>query len=578
MASLRARLLLMAACLLAGPVPQAARAQSYAIDPAEDLSVETVTVTIVNPSPDEALNSRITDAVRQSLALFPGARFSADRADFAIAAARRNPAIANIAYDLTPGVRAGVDVAVAVTLSDSTHPALGRGWLITGEAQDFPVLYDRNGTLLRFKLEALSMAYGNVNAWYGQPDPMLAGNPLVQGTPAGAGPSAWGEGYLHYGLYGMTPLAPDLYLYGGLSAITSASSGQELFTDWTRSYTGVEDAYVGLVGGTTSAAGDRLVYNLSVGRQRFELANAFLISNTAQNGWNRAALQSNARWASDLLVLGQLVWNDTKLEAFYVDPNELSILETDTRIAGINIEKDMASGWMLGASWLTVPQSTQTYFGPTGTVVGTRDGLDLVDLRFTWSPTAPNVPGPYFGGEIARQTNRNFDMDATAAYGEIGYSFADSPWSPAISYRLARFSGDDPDTPAYERWDPLLSGGNGDQWVQGINHFKVVQDSNVIAHRLQARLSVTPRLELVPQLWAFYADSLNNIGGNPALTYLQDDEYGFEANITAKWFISRNLYVHGDIAWTRPGKAVQDALDNQAEDWVSAMVFVRYAF
>lgn len=578
MASLRARLLLMAACLLAGPVPQAARAQSYAIDPAEDLSVETVTVTIVNPSPDEAMNSRITDAVRQSLALFPGARFSADRADFAIAAARRNPAIANIAYDLTPGVRAGVDVAVAVTLSDSTHPALGRGWLITGEAQDFPVLYDRNGTLLRFKLEALSMAYGNVNAWYGQPDPMLAGNPLVQGTPAGAGPSAWGEGYLHYGLYGMTPLAPDLYLYGGLSAITSASSGQELFTDWTRSYTGVEDAYVGLVGGTTSAAGDRLVYNLSVGRQRFELANAFLISNTAQNGWNRAALQSNARWASDLLVLGQLVWNDTKLEAFYVDPNELSILETDTRIAGINIEKDMASGWMLGASWLTVPQSTQTYFGPTGTVVGTRDGLDLVDLRFTWSPTAPNVPGPYFGGEIARQTNRNFDMDATAAYGEIGYSFADSPWSPAISYRLASFSGDDPDTPAYERWDPLLSGGNGEQWVQGINHFKVVQDSNVIAHRLQARLSVTPRLELVPQLWAFYAASLNNIGGNPALTYLQDDEYGFEANITAKWFISRNLYVHGDIAWTRPGKAVQDALDNQAEDWVSAMVFVRYAF
>lgn len=186
MASLRARLLLMAACLLAGPVPQAARAQSYAIDPAEDLSVETVTVTIVNPSPDEALNSRITDAVRQSLALFPGARFSADRADFAIAAARRNPAIANIAYDLTPGVRAGVDVAVAVTLSDSTHPALGRGWLITGEAQDFPVLYDRNGTLLRFKLEALSMAYGNVNAWYGQPDPMLAGNPLVQGQAPGA--------------------------------------------------------------------------------------------------------------------------------------------------------------------------------------------------------------------------------------------------------------------------------------------------------------------------------------------------------------------------------------------------------
>lgn len=169
-------------------------------------------------------------------------------------------------------------------------------------------------------------------------------------------------------------------------------------------------------------------------------------------------------------------------------------------------------------------------------------------------------------------------MDARAGYAGVGYAFAEAKWTPAVSYRLSYFSGDDPSTSTYERWDPLLSGGNGEQWVQGANHFKVVQDSNVIAHRLQARLRVAPRIEVVPHLWAFYADSKNNIGGNPALTFLSDDEYGYEANVTVKWFASRNVYVHGRIAYTVPGQAVRYALDGTEKDWLSAMLFVRYAF
>ncbi len=553
-------------------------AQTYSIDPMEDLPVETVTVTITNPSSDAAFNQRVEDAVRKSLALFPGATFSAERAAFAIGKARRNADIADIQYALSPGLRAGLNVAVAVTLADAAHPQRGEGFVITGDRGDFPLAYDQNGTVLRFKLEVLSLYYGNNNAWYGDPDAMLAGNPLVQGTPAGAGYGDWAETYLHYGVYGMTPLNDQLYAYAGLSAITSASVGQELFTDEARAYTAVEDAYVGLVGGDTGETGNRLAYNFSIGRKRFELANAFLIANTAMNGMDRAALQANARWAADMLALGQIVWNNTKFEAFYVDPDELPVLDSDTRIAGLNVETSTSNGWKLGASWLTVPQSTQSYFSPTGTIAGTREGLNLVDARFSYTPNAPDVAGPFLSAEVARQTNRNFDMDARAAYAEIGYSLPQARWSPSFSYRVAYFSGDDPDTDAYERWDPLLSGGNGEQWVQGINHFKVVQDSNVIAHRIQARLKVAPRVELVPQLWAFYADSLNNIGGNPALTFLEDDEYGYEANITAKWYLSRNLYVHGDIAYTLPGDGVQAALDGDARDWFSAMLFVRYAF
>ncbi|MFN7267671.1 MAG: alginate export family protein [Cereibacter sp.] len=554
-----------------------ARAQGVGLaDPFNNARIETVSIRLANPGPDAGLNDRITDSVRRALSFFPGTLFSQDRAAFAIGRALRNPDVADITYDLGFGRAGGLDVQVTVTLATAGQTGTGRGYAITGNPKDFPLIYDRNGTVLRFKLDALGLYYANRNAWYGDPQAMLAGNPLVQGNPAGKAYEGWVEGLVTLGISGITPVTESLYAYGAFSMMTTGSKGQELFTDLTRSYTAVEDAYIGVVGGRTSASGNRLAFNLSAGRQRFTLANALLIANTAANGQERAALQANARWASDLLALGQVSYNTTKLEVFYVDPDELPVIDTDTRIGGINIETTPTPGLMLAGSYLSSPQSGFSYFGPTGSVIGTRQGLETVDLRFTWEAPG-NVPGPFFGGEIARQTNRNFSMDARAAYVEAGYTFADAAWTPSVGYRLSYFSGDDPATATYERWDPLLSGGNGEQWVQGSNHFKVVQDSNVIAHRLQARMRPSPKIEIVPQLWAFYADSLNNIGGNPALTFLGDSEYGYEANVTLKWFASRNLYVHGMVAYTVPGEAVDLALEDPG-DWFSLMFFLRYAF
>ena len=430
---------------------------------------------------------------------------------------------------------------------------------------------------MRAKLDALSLYYGNNNAWYGQPDKMLAGNPIVQGKPAGAGYSNWVEGYLHYGLYGITPVTDKLYVYGGLSSISSGSTGQELFTNQTRGYTFWEDAYAGFVTGTTDDKGNRLAVNFSAGRQKFTLANAFLIANTAANGWDRAALQANARWAADMLVLGQVRYNNTKFEAFYVKPDELPVIDTHTELAGLNVESRPVSGLMAAASYVTALKGDYSYYSPVGNVLATREGLNVYDVRATYTPKPLNEPGPFFGAEAALQTHRDFDMLATAAYGEVGYSFIDKPWSPSISYRVSYFSGDDPDTKAYERWDPLLSGGNGEQWVQGASHFKVVQDSNVIAHRIQARFRPLPTVEVVPQFWAFQADSLDNIGGNPALSFLDSYPYGYEANVTVKWFPNRNWYVHGMLSDTIPGEAAQQALDHDAMDWFAAMLFVRYS-
>lgn len=565
------------ALIMAGVVsgPGQAMAQGI-IDPEQNLRIEAVNVSISNPSSDALFNARIEDLVRRTLGAFPSARYSPEGIGFSLARARRSLDIADASHSIEFGPSGGVIVNVVVTLAQGAVEAKPRGMLTKGGAKDFPVLYDSNGTYLKAKLESLAMYYGNEDAWYGRPDLMLAGNPLVKGKTAGAGYHDWVEGFVHTGLYGITPLSGSVYIYGGVSAIVSGSAGQELFTDETRSYLGLEDAYVGIVGGATTGKGDRLVVNASAGRQKFSIGDGFLIINSAANGGDRAALQSNPRWASDLLAIGQAKYNNTKLEVFYFDPDELPVIDSKTKIDGVNLETRLANQLDLGATFLYVPESTFGYYTTTGSF--SRKGLEVYDARLRWQPNPAGAAGPFLAAEGAYQRNGNFDMAAYGYYGEAGWAFANLPWSPTISYRYARFSGDDPDTSQFERWDPLFSGGTGEQWVQGINHFKVFQDSNIVAHRIQARLRPTPQIELVPQLWFFQTESPTNLGGNPALSFLGSKDLGFEANMSAKYFMSRNILIQGSVAATFPGEAVDDALGGNSDPWLSAMMFVRIGF
>lgn len=544
----------------------------------EGLRVEAVRIRIVNPGPSAAENQRIEDQARRTLSLFPGERFSREAFDFILARVRRSADLAGADYTVDFGPSGGVVIDLALNLKDGAAGTDASGVLAGGKTADFPVLYDADGSFVKMKLEFFGLHYSNTNAWYGRPDLMLAGNPLVVGEPSGKGYEDWIEAYVHAGVYGMHPLSENTYVYGSLSAMLTASAGQELFTDETRSYFGVEEAYAGMVTGNTTEDGNRWTFNASYGRQRFTLADGFLIANTAANGNDRAALQANARWASDALALMQFRYNETKVELFQVDPDELPILDSKTKINGINIENSSLPGTTLAASYLQVPQSTAGYFLPDGSRLS-REGLRVTDVRARWQPNPAGMAGPYIAGEYARQSNSNFDMRATGYFGEFGYAFAKAPWTPTFSYRYSRFSGDDAATPdRYERWDPLLSGGNGEQWVQGINHFKVVQIGNVAAQRFQVRLRPNPKIELVPQVWLFKADSTLNLGGNPALSFMSSTDYGHELNITAKYFWSRHLYLHGHIAVTYPGDAVKSALSGTQEKWWSTMFFARYAF
>ncbi|MCA3565100.1 MAG: alginate export family protein [Methylocystis sp.] len=572
---LAARLALPLGVAFAGDLarPSAAMAQiPVGIDEAR--RIELVDVRIENPSPDSAVNSRLIDRVRAALGFFPGDVFSRTGAELNLARARRGSPIEKSVLVVTPGLTGGVNVMIVVTLGASTAGKEGRGVLISGKSSEFPVLYDKNGAFLRMRLEGLAMTYGNSNAWYGLPGALLAGNPLVRGRTAGPGYSNWAEGYVQAGLYGITPISENLSIYGGISGILSGSAGQELFTSKTRGYFGIEDTFIGAVGGTTTPEGNRLVLNASFGRQRFGVGDGFLIANTASNGGARGALQSNPRWAADRLALLQAAYNTTKIEAFYLDPDELPVIDSRTRIAGINFETSAPGGFQFGGMYLQVLNSDFRYF--TTRDVFSREGLQVYDARMRWQPN-PGGAGLFAVAEAALQRHGQIAMRAVGWTGELGYAFAGSlPWEPTVSYRYASFSGDNPATRRFERWDPLLSGDNGERWVQGINHFKIFQNSNLSTHRIQLRLRPDPKIELVPQLWFFSADRMTNLGGNPAFSLLQGRYLGSEANLTVKWYISPKVMLQAHVASTFPSAAASRAAGSNLDRWVSTMAFLRF--
>lgn len=468
----------------------------------------------------------------------------------------------------------GVSLLVTVELEKEETTA-GKQMNVFKDIHDFPVIYSDHHSFLTTRFSASEMAYSNNNAWFAQPEPLLTGNPLVDGPP-GKGYTGWLEGFVMGGLYGITRLSSwqNLHLYGGASYIVSFSAGRELFTDKSRFHGEVEDAFAGIVGGKRINNEHDYSYNILYGRKQFVLGNGWLIINTSMNGEERAALQLNPRWAARSLLQTGFRYDKLVFQFFRLKPNELPLFYSHTILNGWNLEWGNNARVQLGASFLNVPRSEVHYYMPDGTV-HERKGLRVYNLRLYGNPPS-GEPGLFYKTEVGYQTNAHFPMRAYAGYAQLGWNFAKTRGKPALSYRFAYFSGDNPDTETYERWDALYTGGTGDQWVQGSNMYKIVQNSNEMTHLLQLVYSPVPKIQAVTQLWSFIAPQTNNLGGNPGLSVMKSHYYGTELNLTVKYFHSRRWYFHLNTALTFPGNAIRDIVPD-TKSWFCLMAFVRYS-
>ena len=540
----------------------------------EGENIHAVYFVFSNPLADSLAQKNLQVEVERKFPIYPRSALRTILLDAYIVRIRQMPEIENASYELRPAQSGDIDIILTIKLAERAKKKGEKGGILSGK-KDFPNLYSDNKSLLTSKFTLSEMLYTNNNAWYGRDDEMLKGNPLAN-HPAGKGYTGWVEGWASAGLYGITTLSArqNMYLYGGVSYIISGSAGREIFTDQSRFHGAFDDAFLGFVGTKAYKSGHRLTYNISAGRQQFSIGKGFIIRNTASNGDERAALQLNPRWAADFLGLFSVKYDNIVLQAFQVDPDELPVVDSKTIIRGINAEWGDKTSDLVGISVLHVPKSRSNYYTPAGEVLG-RQGLWLYNLRY-YSTRPPGVPGLLYRAEIAYERNSNFNMGAFAGYGEIGWDFSKSKGTPVLTYRFAYFSGDNPGTQRYERWDPLLTGGNGEEWVLGANHFKIVQNSNLMVNKLQASYQVTKQFQLVPQLLYLVAAQNNNIGGNPALGYMPKKEFGYEANLSWKYFLSRRWYFHGHFAYTVPGAGVKEVLTD-TRPWFSAMLFFRYS-
>lgn len=539
----------------------------------EGTIIQSVSFQYANPPLDTLLLNAYKQVVESEFRITPQSQFNSFLASYYTSKLNLLPFVDVSRLQAALTDQNQVAVTVNVTFSDTS--AEDKRQNVTRDARLLPVLYNSARTYLTLKVAASEMVYSNNNAWFAQPTAMTTGNPLAD-APAGAGYTAWLEGFGSAGLYGITKIIPaiNLHLYGGVNYLVSFSAGNELFTQKARIYGGVEEAFLGLIGGGRNASGKIYRYNFTYGRKQFTLGDGWLIINTSMNGYNRAALQLNPRWAADRLIAGGFSWDFLTVQGFSLKADELDILTSRTTISGGNVELRNKRNGLLGLTFLTVPRSGFRYYLPDGTSY-TREGLQVFNLRIF--KTTGNTGGFFFKAEGGYQRNVNFDMSAWAAYGEVGWSFARTKGSPAVSYRFAYFSGDNPETASYNRWDALYTGGNGEQWVQGSNMYKVVQNSNELTHRIQAVYSPWKKMQLVGQFWLFYAAQKNNLGGNPALSTLTSKKYGTEFNLTVKYFHSKSWYFHLNTAYTLPGDAIKGLIPD-TKNWFCLSFFARYSF
>ena len=534
------------------------------------LPITSVRVYLTNPSGNQQTDQTHRQQIVSAFALSGGDNFSTLLAESGLDRVQQLPFIAKAEYRVFEAeTDSQVVVLVAATIAEqpAAKPSLPNGVLVTGKLSEFPNLYTSDRAKVVGILNGGIANFLNTNTWFGRSEIFTRGNPLAL-DPAGAGTYSWQDFYFEPGVAGITQLGQmPLYIYGAASFVGAGTLTPDLFRSDTRFFARLEKLYGGLIYGYRKAAGDRFAILLSGGRQPYGISDGFLLAQQsgASNGDIRAALLSNPRTAFQNTALAKVRLNNFLLEGFYLDPDELDVINSDTKLMGVNVDYNDNQNIAAGFTYAHVTSSRSSYFTPTGQALP-REGLNVFYPRLRL--TNPfGIKGLWARAEYVHQSNDQFDMSANAWFGWIGYTFPNAAWHPTISYRYGFFSGDNPRTSTFERFDPLLSGGSPDSWIQGPSLVKLYQNSNLISHRFEFKVRPAQNYELSLQYIFLLADRSNNLGGASALSTLQSKEVGQEIWLSQKWNISRNLLLINTASVAFPGAALQRAVSDNPGPW-----------
>jgi hypothetical protein len=272
--------------------------------------------------------------------------------------------------------------------------------------------------------------------------------------------------------------------------------------------------------------------------------------------------------------LGRLRLLGVGLDAFMIEPSEPEVIETHTRLLGINLQYRFQNV-DAAFTYFYIPRSDTTYFTPDGSRLP-REGLRTFNPSLSLTSLF-GLEGLWFKGEYAYQNHEDFPMAAQAGYAWIGYQAEKLPCRPALSYRYSVFTGDAPDTRTFERFDPLFSGGLGN-FLPGIVFSKVYKNSNLLTHRVTFNVKPTDTLELILDYFRHRADEVNNLGGIGPLQTLASKDVGQEVTFTTYWFIGGHLFWQGIASAGIPGEAIDQAVGGIAKTWYTLQASLYFFF
>ncbi|MFN3890633.1 MAG: alginate export family protein [Beijerinckiaceae bacterium] len=516
----------------AGPIPLP--------DQAEGARIATVRVDLRASGGSAARDEAILTRLRASLSALEGTAFNRQSIEARIVAIQQRIGSGRIDYRLaTAWPVDGLLLVFELDTREEVSPSRPLTTLYRSERAQVSLIAGGGFGL-----------YSDIHPWFGRPALFNAGSPIAGRLP-GRNP-AWTEGYVEPGLGAAAQVGDSpFYVYGAATYITSWSYGQDIYRNDPRVFNSLEKAYGGLL---YVDPDENRSLNVSAGRQNFTLNDGFLIHfvRGSTNAAERSGLYLGPRNANDFSVVADFQSGAWRLKAFYIDPNELEYLESRTTFAGSNLRYAFTPDFAADVTFVAIPRSSTRFANPFGLALP-REGLQALAGHARYR-NAARVRGLWLEGELAHQTNENFPMSAWAGYALAGYLASWAPWTPSLSYRYAYFSGDDPLTRRYEKYDPLLSTGLG-VWLQGVTFGKLTANTNLETHRLQFNVAPNPALNITFDWHLLRAAQYNNIGANPALSQLASRALGQEFTLTARWALSRNIYLQTVASQAIPGRA-----------------------
>ncbi|WP_206060364.1 hypothetical protein [Nitrincola alkalilacustris] len=356
------------------------------------------------------------------------------------------------------------------------------------------------------------------------------------GAHTEAGSINWQEGYLKLGLSGSQVLQAESSLYGGIGIVSSATWGSGDaggFTSGNERKTNLETAYVGWQSGNLIPALGENGMNLSFGRQPFAIGDGFLINGDALNFGDALGDELNrggAYWLAPrqafdrtaVLSLG----TDEGLSGDLFWLKSDNVAQSQMKLSGLNLEY----GLPYGTFALSYIRGLSVMDGGASH----RDGQKTTSLRYQGDAGVENL---FLSGEWVTQTQGDDTApDAKAWYLETGWTFADLPFTPSITYRYSRFE---------EGFDPLFFGfsrGYG-TWFQGevAANYAGPFNSDAAVHHIGLAASLSETLSV----GALYFDFSKTAGGTGALN-------GRELDLYAEWVVNDHLIINPLIGVYRP--------------------------